>query len=328
MKTLSSVGLSTKDETVLKALVDLLGPRTRDTWIYAPQSKADAVILDTDNAEAASRWLAEPGAEASTSIAYSGGTSSLPAQHYLTKPFRAADLIAVLNTIVDHPETVATADPENPSFAASSAASDQSTAGEATLAQRLSDRQAGYVRITGAGQELIFDRGRRLCQSSLAPGEVRDWLHSEPADLAISGRDEPFSGQGSDSDSDVGGRWVADRDLLWALGLHGSGGRLLRQLDPAIRFKLLRWPDPSLLKHAQHCVSLCALLSRKSGVTLDEIATASDIVREDAVSFVNAASLTGILTVRSMKIDGETPPPVAEMSNKGLFAKIRSRLKV
>lgn len=323
MKTLSSVGLSTKDETVLKALVDLLGPRTRESWVYSSERRADAVILDTDNTQEASRWLAEQDAGVSTSIAYSGGVSSLPAQHYLTKPLRAADLIAVLNTIVDRPETAASANPAAVAGAAASA-TEPGAAGGQTPAQQLSDRPSGYVQITAAGETLVFDRGQRLCQSSLPPERLRDWLQGEPADFAITWGEDPVASPGNDT----GGNWRPDRDLLWTLGLHGSRGRLLRQLDPASRFKLLRWPDPALLRLAPYCVSLCALLSRKSGVTLDEIAAASDVPRADAVSFMNAASLTGILTVRTVKIDGDSPRRVAEASQRGLFAKIRSRLKV
>ncbi|MBO6851077.1 MAG: hypothetical protein JJ867_11535 [Marinobacter sp.] len=324
MKTLSSVGLSTKDETVLKALVDLLGPRTRESWVYSSERRADAVILDTDNTQEASRWLAEQDAGVSTSIAYSGGVSSLPAQHYLTKPLRAADLIAVLNTIVDRPVTAASANPAAVAGAAASATEDPGAAEGQTPAQQLSDRPSGYVQITAAGETLVFDRGQRLCQSSLPPERLRDWLHGEPADFAITWGEDPVASPGNDT----GGNWRPDRDLLWALGLHGSRGRLLRQLDPASRFKLLRWPDPALLRLAPYCVSLCALLSRKSGVTLDEIAAVSDVPRADAVSFMNAASLTGILTVRTVKIDGDSPRRVAEASQRGLFAKIRSRLKV
>lgn len=318
MKTLSSVGLSTKDETVLRALVDLLGPRTRESWVYSSERRADAVILDTDNTQEASRWLAEQDAGVSTSIAYSGGVSSLPAQHYLTKPLRAADLIAVLNTIVDRPERPASVNPSSVPGGAAAAT------GGPTPAQQLSDRPSGYVQMTAAGETLVFDRGQRLCQSSLPLERLRDWLHGEPADFAITWGEGPLAAPGNDT----AGNWRPDRDLLWALGLHGSRGHLLRQLDSASRFKLLRWPDPALLRLAPYCVSLCALLSRKSGVTLDEIAAVSDVPRADAVSFINAASLCGILTVRTVKIDGDSPRRVAEGSQRGLFAKIRSRLKV
>ncbi len=316
MRTISSVGLSQKDENVLKALLDLLGARTREAWRYAPAGTTDAVILDTDNRDALAQWLAHGHDRTLTPIAYASAPIDLPVEHRLTKPFRAADLIAVLNTISSRdtgPESAETAEPREDAEAAVRAAAD----GEGEVAH-------GGGR---AHRSVLLDCENKRFAMKHPELPLREFLRTAPDQLDVVACDQPDAGfEGIDS-------WQSDTPLRWWIGVECSSARLLKSLDSSSRFKILRWPEPGLIKHSQHYLSLSALLSRKSGVTLAAIASASSIAADVVTGFINAASLTGILTTRTVKNEpgAVLAPPAADPApaapvNKGLFARIRARL--
>lgn len=326
MRTISSVGLSQKDENVLKALLDLLGARTREAWRYAPAGTTDAVILDTDNRDALAQWLAHGHDRTLTPIAYASAPIDLPVEHRLTKPFRAADLIAVLNTISSRdtgPESAETAEPREDAEADIPVLSGAIP----PLAQQVAECRTRYLRLSSARQTVLLDCANKRFAMKHPELPLREFLRTAPDQLDVVACDQPGAGfEGIDS-------WQSDTPLRWWIGVECSSARLLRSLDSSSRFKILRWPEPGLIKHSQHYLSLSALLSRKSGVTLAEIASASSIAADVVTGFINAASLTGILTTRTVKNEpgAVLAPPAADPApaapvNKGLFARIRARL--
>ncbi|MDC0662330.1 hypothetical protein [Marinobacter sp. SS21] len=314
MKNLSSIGLSPKDETVLKALTDLLGARTREDWVYSAPEAADVVLLDTDNPEAVTAWKQTGQDDRCTTIAYSASSPDLPLNRRLNKPLRAADLIAILNGLSD------------PVLAGGHAQGDRTVAtlADATtgsVAQQVSDCASGYLKISAGTDYVVFNRSNDTCTTAAAAANLPGLFALPAAELIIESSAEAFVEVAS------GHEWRNAQSLLWWVGLHGSEGRLLQHLDPSSNFKLVRWPPPALIKSSQQYFNLCALLSRKSGITVADIQALTRLPEGEVVAFLNAAALFGILRTRLAASEPVAVVRERPAANKSLFEKIRSRLK-
>lgn len=321
LKTLASVGLSSKDETVLKSLLDLFGTKTRDHWVYANWDHADAIVLDMDNSEAVAQWHNSDEMRRRIPIALSGEVSSLSESYHLPKPLRAAPLISVLNLIVENGHHSATAQFRGPEQG--SAPDDADVDQADSLAQRIKSCDARFVRVAFHRGKLFLDRQNRLCATSLSLEQLSGLIAELSEDVEISESESVFP------DEEAGMEWVADKPFLWLIGISGSEGRLLAGLAPDSRLRLLRWPSPVLIRRSQDFMTLCALMSRKSGITLDEIVVSSEVSRDRAIAFINAASLIGSITAVTANAESsQSRAPSSSGVSKGLLAKIRSRLKV
>lgn len=321
LKTLASVGLSSKDETVLKSLLDLFGTKTRDHWVYATWDHADAIVLDMDNSEAVAQWRGSDEMKRRIPIALSGEASSLSASYHLPKPLRAAPLISVLNLIVEQGQQSATG--QATGLGQESAQDDVDVENSGSLAQRIQSCDARFLKVAFHRGKVLLDRQNRLCAASLSLEQISGLIAELSEDVEITESESAFPDEEADME------WVSDKQLLWLIGISGSEGRLLAGLAPDSRFKLLRWPSPVLIRRSQDFMTLCALMSRKSGVTLEEIVASSDVSRGRAIAFINAASLIGTIAVSTVNVESaQGRASSASGVSKGLLAKIRSRLKV
>lgn len=314
LKNLSSIGFSPKDETVLKALTDLLGARTRETWVYSSPEYADVVLLDTDNPEAVVCWRNDGHGERCTTIAYSTSAPDLPLNRRLNKPLRAADLIAILNSLPERSQ------PDLSNSKATVGTSSESIA-TPSLAQRVSNCTHGYLKVGNGNDTLILNRSDSTCVISGSSVNLLNLFAHSDENLIVETGAEVCNEVPSNAE------WRNARPMLWWIGLHGSSGRLLDHLDPSSNFKIVRWPPPSLIKSSQHYFNLCALLSRKTGVTMGDIQSLTGMDSREISAFLNAASLFGVLKTRISSAEPVAANPVKEPANKSLFEKIRSRLK-
>lgn len=323
MKHLGSIGLSTKDETVLKALVDLLGARTHETWVYSTPDKADVILLDGDSAGAVALWeSAYPGSTEST-IVYSSNKAAVPVpvHRHLTKPLRAADLIAHLNAIGESVSPGSTSE----QVLESRARSNEDAVPAGSLPQTIFDTKAGYLTISLSDYTLILNRDERSCVITGTVEQVVEGLVAQQGKLAVS-----FSQRKPEHLSEAS-VWLGDRSILWQLTLYLSHGKLLQQFGVNDALRLTRWPPPSLLKNNPDLLNLCALLSRRSGASFSEASEYLKLADSDLAGFLNAAAVCGMLVQNSAQVMARKRPAVkdeAEKAAKGLFARLRSRLGI
>jgi hypothetical protein len=320
LKTISSRGLTDKDQLVLKSLIDLVITRTRHNWSYTDNTESDVAIVDTDNLSNLSSILNDLRAHRILAVEYSSREASSGVTPFrIPKPLRAANLISTINAV----EASLESDETGPEQDSSAPPAQQSQARETlktdtTASELLSGTGAQWLRITSGELygvvELIGDRYQ------ISPGSTLDELLAQP--------DRQVQGVAAPDTSDPSA-WHKTRSLRWKLGHYLSDGQLLNTLHGSSRFKLLRWPPSDVPRLAPHIMTLCALLGRKSGATLDEIVAESGIPKTDAIAFINGAYMAKALSVRAFNHAEKANPEAAteEPPPKGLFDKIRDRLK-
>ena len=315
MKNLGSIGLSPKDETVLKALVDLLGPRTHEKWAYTAPDEADAILLDGDNAEAVALWESCYSHSGRSTIIYTSGETSLPVKRHLAKPLRAADLIAHLNTVEE---------PLKERGGAATGSVPEAATTTTPLPQTVFDTDNGYLTMSVAEYSLTLNRDHSTCVMTHSVAQMAEVLGARGSEVTVAhSLNEP---EGLTSDQP----WQSDRAILCWLGVRTSCGQLLDHLGKDERLKLNRWPPLSLMKGNPAFMNLSALFSGHAGTSVQEASERLGLPEQDTVGFVNAVALCGLLTqvgkvASSGSQAGDGPKGPA---NSGLLAKLRSRLRI
>lgn len=316
MKTLSSKGLTEKDLLVLKSLVDLMMSRTSDTWEYADSENCDAVIIDTDNLHDSTAIIDEIEARHAVAIEYSTGASAGKTRFRIKKPLRAADLIAVFNSVeagmAPKNGVKPSADDDQPPAPGISSGRDSGTL------DLLNGLDSRFLKITACNCECLIDlaNDRYHITGDIALDEL---LRSSGKSIALSTT--------SWIEDSYEPTWQSTPSLKWKLGIFLSDGELIKTLHSKSRFKLLRWPPSDIPRAMPTAMALSALLSRKSGATIEEALSETNVSSEEAIGFVNGAYLSGVLSVRAFNLDDHDQQPVKTEQTKGLFDKIRDRLK-
>ncbi|WP_375176439.1 hypothetical protein [Marinobacter mobilis] len=311
MKYLSSIGLSVKDENVLKSLIDLLGARMSEEWHYRDDVPADALLLDVDNPDAIATWKMRPETARRNTIAYSNSEPGFALTRRLAKPLRAAELIAVLKDI----------EQANDELAVPVVGSE---ATEVTTLADCVDRQGnGVMRLACGDREVVIDRSRQQFCSSESGESLAALLTLPLPEYQIS------TGADVRLPSEASVRWQDQKAVLWLVGQCGSHGKLLDGVDRNGLFRLNRWPGFGPVRPSHTVLSLCSLLTRKSAMGIADMRETTGLPEFDIIAFINAAFLTGILDIQSGDVarpeTGAAKPEVST-ERKGLLAKIRSRL--
>jgi hypothetical protein len=98
--------------------------------------------------------------------------------------------------------------------------------------------------------------------------------------------------------------------------LAGKGKFLLPGYDPTGQFRLTKWPQTER-EFPKHFRIATAMM--KGPATLDEIATASGVARDEVIDFVNANLATGYAEQYS------EPEPEPDSQKSGLFGRLRGK---
>ncbi|TNE72449.1 MAG: hypothetical protein EP339_13565 [Gammaproteobacteria bacterium] len=308
MKTLSCKGLTDKDQLVLRSLVDLMISRTSDDWTYSEEGESDVVIVDTDNLSDPRNVIDEIEARNGVAIEYSNSNTSDTSRLRIQKPLRAANLISVFNSVESRLTRGEIPNTNNTGNTAGDTAGilDLISAGKATLL-RVSSRDSSCV--------IDLSSCRYSIRGSLSLAEL---LVSPEKAITTLAPEEP---QGHEDD------WQPMPSLQWLVGMKLSGGELIGNLHAGSRFKLHHWPPADLAKLEPQAMTLSAILSRKSGATIDEVVAKSGIPDSDIIRFINGAYLAKAISIRAVSTDTEDDTPNRpEPPSKGLFDMIRNRL--
>ncbi|MBN7771510.1 hypothetical protein KUV44_13240 [Marinobacter daepoensis] len=316
MKTLSCKGFSSKDQLVLKSLIDLIIARTSDTWTYSDGDDSDVVIIDTDNLDDHDAVFRHLESRHTVAIEYTSDTTA-SSRLRLQKPLRAANLISVFNS-VEARIANAEADESHTHDTLQPLASQEPTP---EILTALDEGQAKYLSISAGDTTCFIDLpgNRYTCRGDL----------TLPAVLGASDRTVSTTPQVENLATT--GEWRPYPALRWLLGTSLSNGELLRGINPNGQFKLHHWPPAEVPRAAPYTLSLCALLSREAGASIEEAGAQSGVARADIIGFINGAYLArAITTPAATKPTGAPVATEADTSApskpRGLFGKIRDRL--
>lgn len=315
MKTISSRGLTEKDQLVLKSLIDLVINRTRYSWSYTESNPGDVAIIDADNLESPGDAFHQLRGQQVIVVAYGDGAVSDHTPFRIPKPIRAATLIAAINAIESSLEA---GEDKDDGGTGQPAAPESRQANEQPATRHLNNLGKSGLHIKAGNLECLVDpTGNRY---RITAGHSLEELLAQP-DKTL---EAATSTKGHDGLAD----WHSSPSLRWKLGIALSAGELVNNLHIGSRFKLLRWPPTDVTRSASHILNLCSLLSRKSGASVEEITSRSAVPRADTIAFINGAALAGALSVRAFgAAEQPAPQPRPEPQPKGLFEKIRDRLK-
>lgn len=319
MKTISGRGLTSKDQLVLKSLIDLVITRTSYSWSYTDDESSDVAIIDTDNLSDPESIIGDLQRQKILAVEYSQSKST-KGQFYLPKPLRAATLIAAINSV----EAVLDPSEQKPSHT-----DDGIDALESYLLENTPDITSSVTSVlsnfTGS---LAITSGNQRCLIDLA-GDRYQISNGISLDELLKRPDKRVTPVNKNPDTSTPTNWQTSPSLRWKLGIHLSEGALVNSLHSSSRFKLLRWPPSDVPRSASpYILNLCALLGRKSGATLEEIIAESKIPKADAVGFINGAYLARAISVRAFNSGDQAPTKGSPSApaNQSLFAKIRDRL--
>lgn len=113
--------------------------------------------------------------------------------------------------------------------------------------------------------------------------------------------------------------------LLWFVGLNSFAGERASWLRADERYRLLRWPNLTGLRHSIDQMRMIALLSNSS-LGPSELASAVQTSPAEAQRLINALSLMGILRVSAESPAPLTRPRAATAQEPSLFQRLRKRL--
>jgi hypothetical protein len=246
--TLTTVGLSVRDELRVKSMLQLVEGKTSATWTYVDEPQADLAICEPDSvlARAIMKQATQRGRPRCVSLLRQGATPMEDTQSVYA-PLRVSDFISMLNatlgdTSIDtslttqqlvaaaHAEAVA----HNEGFLLAHSLRDITTKG-GTQTYRIT--HANLSLYVMPAQDRVFSNEELTTEVvtglALATGNLQS--QELPANVvpALEGGFHRRSLQ----------------YLLWHCGLLGATSDLLPWLPRMARFRLQRWPDFGRLGH-------------------------------------------------------------------------------
>lgn len=325
--TWTTVGLSDREQAVLKALMAVVAGKTSAQWQYA---EGLVVTLAFCQPESPMARLAQS-RHASHGLPYCvsvprAGQAPLPDTRAMSVRMRVGDFIALLDDISARAQApkVKRANPE-PVREQRAAEPDSVQVVGFELAKMLHEIQSDPVpraRTIEAGDAWLrlYPGSRRYVGSDADVDALCRKLQERGSALQL----QPLGEQAADRDSSH----PLD-ELLWACGQTTSDA-LLPWLPPTARFGLHRWPDFGRLSASSAAISLAAMMVRDVWPLPALVAQAGGDLQE-VRRFINGCALLGLLLVETQvaaSTAGQQPTITQERLWSGVFGKIRSALRM
>jgi hypothetical protein len=331
--TLTTIGLSIRDEMRVKSMLQLVEGKTAASWTYTEEAVADLAICEPESALARAliRQATQRGRPRCVSLVRQGVAAPEDTQTVYA-PLRVSDFISMLDatlaaqgvdTSLTTQQLLAAAQVEataqNEGFLLAHALRDiVAKDGQRTHLIRRGDvsiyvqpAQATVLANKDLSPELIAE----LAQASSAL-EVRDLgvIDSPPAEGEL--------------------RRHSLQYLLWNCGQLGTTTDLLPWLPRMARFRLQRWPDFGRLGHKTWQVRLTSILMNNA-YTPQQMTNLAAQPLANIRGFLNACALCGLLTHESLASELATDPAHAVTSEakptsrwSGLLRSIRNALHI
>lgn len=354
--TLGTTGMDAKTEAEVHAAFKAANAETGNLWSLVEGDAADYVVVDMDSLYGPMSWLRLHAAGRKVV-----GLTSMDrnqTDYRLPRPISASDFSVLLSEIAtDAPvsDPVPVAQPEPPVQAvaptpAEPAAPESPQAEPAPLpaepellpepepvpepepepepvVELPPDRSlAQWLRAEGlerrvrlqrdGGPVLLVDPRSKVWHGPNALKQVATYFDGT---LLIEDFQTPDASAWEAEAASIGAAQPLSR-LQWLGGLVSGHGALLPGLDADGKYRLVKWPQTER-EYPKHFRIATAMM--KGPATVDEVAAASGVAREEVADFVNANLATGY--AEFVPPAPPEPEPVAPKPAGGLFGRIRGR---
>jgi len=322
--TLTTVGLSIRDELRVKSMLQLVEGKTTAAWTYVEETQADLAICEPESAlaQATVRQAAGNGRPRCVMLLRQG-VPALPDAHCVVAPLRVSDFISLLDDIrtVQPQEAIA-----NQSAARAELPAPQT---REPLVQRLrsivleKDSRARCITSGEVRLYLLMRQNSVLANESLTPARIVELAGSCDFHVRLLAESERVTPE------DELHR-CALPIFLWncAIGTTCDG---LPSWPRGAGFTLKRWPDFGRLTHQPWHLRLTALLVREA-FTAQQMSVLVEQPLAAIEAFLHACDLCGLLSVEARAEALEEPSVSATTESSGrwstLFRSFRQALNM
>ncbi len=349
--TLTVLGLSLRDETLVKSLLNVVGGNTSAEWRFVDELDADLALCDPQSsfARIALEKSALSGRPYCVALLYGQDTAS-PLTRSIRAPLRVSEFVEMLDALSDFGGMQG--DVRTPSIQNSS--SNNSHASNLhTSNLHTSNLHANNTRIEQ--RPPLIDTLRELVAAHDASQPPAVWRietcglslnlmlperkyvlsdHQITVDalvtLALSARvDNVMRLDPTDADAARAATTVQAWDLLlWRFGLRVPPDADMPWFKDDVALRLKRWPDLGRLGAQKSHLVLAALMTKASWRS-DTLLEASGQTLAEMQAFVSACGFCGLLDIQNVP-SLKTVPPVASrrLGVSGLFRSLRSALRM
>jgi hypothetical protein len=331
--TLTTIGLSIRDEMRVKSMLQLVEGKTAATWTYSEEAVADLAICEPESAlaRAVMRQALQRGKPRCVSLVRQGAAAPEDTQAVYA-PLRVSDFISLLDATLAA-QDIDTSLTTQELVAASRAEAVAQNEGF-LLAQALRDivaRSEPRTHLIARGDVSIYVQPAQaivLANRDLSPELIADLAQaSSSVEVRELGSEDSLPGA-----SEL--RRHSLQYLLWNCGQLGATTDLLPWLPRMARFRLQRWPDFGRLGHKTWQVRLTSILMNNAYTPQQMTHLAAQPIA-NIRGFLNACALCGLLTHESLAIEAELESapavaPVAKATSRwsGLLRSIRNALHI
>lgn len=329
--TLTTIGLSIRDEMRVRSMLQLVEGKTAASWAYVDEAVADLAICEPDSvlARAVIRRATQRGRPRCVSLVRPGATPPADTESVYA-PLRVSDFISMLDATLGAVDPSLTTQQLVAASHAEAAAQNEGF----LLAHALRDivgKNEQRAHLITHGPVFIYVQPAQatvLANLDLSPELIAGIAQAsgglEVRELAP---DEPLPAEGEL-------RRHSLQYLLWNCGLLGTTTDLLPWLPRMARFRLQRWPDFGRLGHKTWQVRLTSILVNNA-YTLQQMTNIAAQPVANIRGFLNACALCGLLTHESLAADAaveatHASASVAKTTSRwsGILGSIRNALHI
>ena len=334
--TLTTVGLSVRDQLRVKSMLQLVAGKTSATWTYVDEPQADLAICEPDSALArvVMEQASQHGGRPRCVSLLRPGAKPMEDTQSVYAPLRVSDFISILNATfgsdgaegIDSSLTtqqlVAAAHAEaiahNEGFLLAHSLRDIIARADSLTYRVTHGRVVIYVM---PAQDSVFSNEELTTQLITTLACASGGLHTQelPANVVPA-----FEG---------GFHRRSLHYLTWNCGLLGATSDLLPWLPRMARFRVSRWPDFGRLGHQPWQVRLTSILMNNA-YTLQQMTGLVQQPIANIRAFLNACSLCGLLTHEALPIVETFTAPAKESAPvpgssrwSGLLHSLRNALR-
>lgn len=334
--TLTALGLSLRDETLVKSLLSVVSRNTNAEWRFVDEIDADLALCDPQSpfARMAMQKSERTGRPSCVALLY-GQDSAGPMTRSIRAPLRVGEFVELLDAISDPGRIppIVVADTTDHDVVPVSAPPYSSHASGQWLADVLRSLIAAgdptrlqtlwRIEIGGFSLDILLPERRYVLRD---PEMTIDTL----VDLALSTHVSNVM-RVDREDIDAPRKVAITKPLdplLWRIGLRMTPDPALPWLGNDVALRLSRWPDFGHLGAQKAHLGLAALLTKTSW-RIDALLETSGLPRAELQSFLGACGLCGLLIVEKVApLALVSSVPMRRPGVSGLFRSLRSALRI
>lgn len=318
--TLTTVGLSIRDELRVKSMLHLVEGKTAAAWTYVEETQADLAICEPESALArvTIRHAAERGRPRCVMLLRQGAPE-LPDAHCVFAPLRVSDFISLLDgaPAVQTQEATVTQSVDR-------AESTDPQVGElfAHLLRRIVSEKDGRARCITVGDMrlyLLMSQNSVLANESLTPERIAGLSGRRDFEASLLTESERITPEDNF-------HRCALPVFLWNCAIGNAADGLQSWLPRGAAFTLKRWPDFGRLSHQPWHLRLTALLVREA-FTPQQMSVLVEQPPSAIEAFLHACDLCGLLSMGSHAEAPEESSVTATTESSGRWSTIFRSLR-